>query len=154
MYRRILVPVDGSECSTRAAAHAGALARAFASEVVLLYVRDAASVLRDGVVDAGPLLDDKQREGTEALARAADALGGYACARQMVDGDPVDEIARAASAVDLVVMGCHDRGLVGRLIRGSMTERVLHRVDCPLLVVPCGSPESAANAANAGSGAS
>jgi nucleotide-binding universal stress UspA family protein len=144
MYRRILVPVDGSACSDHAVAHAGALARAFGSEVILLQVRDAASVLRDGIVDAAELLEQRRQEGERALDSAASILAGWPAERRMVDGDPAAEIARAAAELDLVVMGCHGRGILGRLVFGSLAEAVLHRTTCPLLVVPCSRPGEAA----------
>ena len=143
MYRRILVPVDGSSCSDESVAHAGALARALGSEVVLLHVRDTPSVLRDGVVNAAALLEQAQHAGEQALDRAVSALAGWPAERRLVDGDPAAEITLAAGELDLVVMGCHDAGLLRRLVFGSLTETVLHRVACPLLVVPCSRPGEA-----------
>ena len=143
-YKRVLVAIDGSPCGDRAAAQAGALARMFGSEVVLLHVRDIATFLRDGVIEAAALLDEERAAGERALDRAATALGGWPAERRMSDADPAEEIARAAADFDLVVMGSHGRRLLGRLILGSVSQNVLHRVSCAVLVVPCAEPADGA----------
>ena len=52
-------------------------------------------------------------------------------------GRPADEIVAAARepGVDVVVVGARGLGLVRRLALGSVSDRVLHRADCPVLVV-------------------
>lgn len=54
---------------------------------------------------------------------------GDAAASQIV------AVARA-SAAGLVVMGTHGRGGFERLLLGSVAEKVLQKVHCPLLIVP------------------
>ncbi len=135
MYERILVPIDGGDCSEHAAEHARDLARALGSSVTLLFVRDTPSLLRDGVVDVGPLLEDAHREGQLALERVALTFGAGAPRSEIVDGDPAAVIVEASRRFDLVVMGCHARGLLQRMVLGSVTASVLHRIACPLLIV-------------------
>ena len=54
------------------------------------------------------------------------------------NGDPVDQILAAADEVeaDLIVMPTAGRTGVFDALRGSTTERVLRRAQCPLLAVP------------------
>jgi len=51
-------------------------------------------------------------------------------------GDPADEIMAVAQDVgaDLIVLGCHERGAVERMLLGSVSTKVLHNARCPVLV--------------------
>ena len=52
-------------------------------------------------------------------------------------GDPGDQIVAAAEAegVEMIVVGSHGRGTVGRLLLGSVSEKVVRSAACPVLVV-------------------
>lgn len=66
------------------------------------------------------------------------AREGWTWRRVARDGRPVDEILSAAEQADadLVVMATEGRHGFLDTLRGSVTERVLHGVRCPLLAVP------------------
>jgi nucleotide-binding universal stress UspA family protein len=53
------------------------------------------------------------------------------------EGDPAAEILRLAqeARVDLIVMGMHGRTGLGRLLMGSVAERVVRQAPCPVLTV-------------------
>lgn len=66
-------------------------------------------------------------------------------------GDPAERIVAAAAEhdVDVIVVGSHSRGLVGRLLAGSVSDSVAHHADRPVLVVsedrqPAAGPRPAA----------
>ncbi|MGH7895403.1 MAG: universal stress protein [Candidatus Binatia bacterium] len=72
------------------------------------------------------------------LARAEDQLGRLGkVERSVVVGHPAAEVVAAAeeSGVDLVVVGARGLGAAGRLILGSVSERVLQHAPCPVLIV-------------------
>ncbi len=73
------------------------------------------------------------------LKRAASSLGASIgpVERSVVLGQPATEILAAAEApgVDLVVIGARGLGLFGRLVLGSVSDRVVHHAPCPVLVV-------------------
>jgi len=56
---------------------------------------------------------------------------------QLVVGDPIDEILRAAEALsaDMIVLSTHDSAGLERLLLGSVTEAVVRRARCAVLVV-------------------
>jgi nucleotide-binding universal stress UspA family protein len=137
MYRRILVPTDGSACSDEAVAHALAIAKAMGSAVVFLFVMDTLRTWREGVVNGAEALQLLAAEGRTILDRAADAAvsAGVGAHGELVEGTAADVIVRRSADFNLIVMGSHGRGLLERLTVGSVTESVLHRVTCPLLVV-------------------
>lgn len=53
------------------------------------------------------------------------------------EGDPGDGIIAAAESekADMIVVGSHGRSSVGRYLLGSVSDHVVHRAQCPVLVV-------------------
>lgn len=144
MFDRILLPTDGSPHALEAARVAAELARRHGSSVRLLSVVEPPE-------GAGASLPAEVRE--ELIARVAQrASSSLAQAEQVLREAGVDppDARVAAGAPDRVIIeeatsGCFDliimgsRGISldagrGRLI-GSVTEWVLHRSPCPVLVV-------------------
>jgi nucleotide-binding universal stress UspA family protein len=91
------------------------------------------------MVNVQDLLRELRADAARILERSkAVALEhGISAREQIIDGSPAEEIVRAAGSFDLAVMGSHGRGFLKRLILGSVTQAVLHRVAKPLLVVHC-----------------
>lgn len=136
----ILCPVDFSPCAARALDHAVAMARWYGAKLALLYVFPNLPA-----VDLPPLaLSDGDRE------RLVTELRQVACRVQGVDvtvevreaPDVHFEINAVAAqrAVDLLVMGSHGRSGLNRLFLGSVTERVIRKPPCPVMVVPEAAP--------------
>lgn len=75
--------------------------------------------------------------GAQLLANRARAAGARATFL-VWEGDPAEVIVDASEAenVDVVILGSHRRGLLGRLVLGSMSTRVSEQAHCPVLVVP------------------
>ncbi|MBI4579268.1 MAG: universal stress protein [Planctomycetes bacterium] len=71
---------------------------------------------------------------------------GLEVTTRIVVGSPVIEIVDEAQAVgaDLIVMGSHRHGMIHHLLLGSVSEGVLRRVTCPVLLVPAPKPEATA----------
>lgn len=108
--RSIVVGIDGSRESLRAAAVAGAVGKRLGVRPTFLVATGG----RSNEIDAAAL----ERSGLDL------AYG---------DGHPVATLVEAARNADLVVVG--SRGLRGLRSLGSVSERVAHRADCSLLVV-------------------
>jgi len=136
MFERILLAVDGSEPSTRAARLAGELGSKLGSEVVVFHVREKMTG-RSGAYDlelsedAAALVDDAVAELKDAgVSARGELLRGIA-------GHSAKLIVEAAKAEDaeLIVMG--SRGLIefGGMFLGSVTHKVLHLGEIPVLVV-------------------
>jgi nucleotide-binding universal stress UspA family protein len=90
------------------------------------------------------LLQELRTE-ADRLARA-----GYAVTAEVVFGDPARRIIEyvAGGGIDLVAMATHGRSGIGRLVLGSVAERVLHGVAVPVLLMR--SPEAAVRINTAG----
>jgi nucleotide-binding universal stress UspA family protein len=142
-FRKILLPVDGSEASLEAVTPAEKVAALYDSEVVLLHAMPpwppAGAVLpgmEAGMPEPQPIPNPDQDPATEkAAARLRHA--GLAVVRRTVAGDPAAEIVDLshASGVDLIVMATHGRSGVARWMLGSTAERVVRSVGVPVLLV-------------------
>lgn len=145
MFKRVLVPVDGSQTSIRALTTALQMARETSAQLRLLYVveelvylsgydqfgvysGDVTAIIRES---GQKILDDCM-----AIASAA----GVQADRVLVDtftqrlGDVVADAARAWNA-DLVVVGTHGRRGIGRVLMGSGAEEIVRLAPVPVLVV-------------------
>lgn len=144
MYRRILVPTDGTERSTNALETALRLAELGQGTVIGIHASPPPYVMAPELGLAAPIHDAWRREreqlGQDAVAyirrRAGEA--GIPCETVLVTGmAPCDAIIRSARELlcDLIVMASRGRGgLAGRLI-GSETWKVLRHSAIPVLVL-------------------
>ena len=138
---RILHPTDFSECAEQARVEATRLARALWGELVLFHVSVQASLYAEGMgmADVQKVYDAQRKWAEETLeARAAEARAGGVTARWRLGvGVPFEEIVRAAQeeGADLIVMGTHGRRALGRLLLGSVANRVIRLAGCPVLTV-------------------
>ncbi len=138
---RILCPTDFSEFSGQAFRHAMALARTFHSRLRVVHVIPTAVPGVDSVYGGAPwLLTPEDRGRVEEDLRRF--LGPAREARvdhetEIREGDPWREIERAAAEMeaDLVVLGTHGRSGIERLVIGSVAEKVIRRLPCPVLTV-------------------
>ncbi|PZN32053.1 MAG: universal stress protein [Proteobacteria bacterium] len=144
MYKKILVPVDGSEASKRALAEAVKLAQSQGAVLRLVHVVNphiAVSAF-DAVYDYEQLIDSFRKSGAKILeeAEASARTDGLEVQTSMVEsiaGAAADGILEEAARwpADLIVMGTHGRRGVRRLVMGSDAEQVLRSAPVPVLLV-------------------
>jgi nucleotide-binding universal stress UspA family protein len=140
---RILVPVDGSEYSRFAAAHAVRLARIEGAEVLFLHVVDEqiaeelAQCVREG--DGRRIEERLQEHGRTCLSDVAQLAeaDGVPHRELLAEGDPCAVICDTATREnsDLIVVGRIGRRGARRILMGSITRRVIESTDRPVLVV-------------------
>jgi nucleotide-binding universal stress UspA family protein len=136
VYDAILLPVDGSDAADAAVEHAADLARTYGATV---HVFSAAEPIPTAEADAATVLDSIQSEAERTVEATAARLrdAGVDVTTAVDTGSAYRAIlAYAESAgVDLVVMGTHGRSGVGRVLLGSVTEKVVRHADVPVLTV-------------------
>ena len=144
MYKRILVPVDGSHTSTRGLQEAVKLAKDQRAIVKLMHVVDEWSVTQnlDVMGGAGDVLDMLEESGKKALKNAktlADRHGIKAetAIYRNLSGRVADFIIREARKwrADLIVMGTHGRRGFSHVLLGSDAEAVVKQSPVPVMLV-------------------
>jgi nucleotide-binding universal stress UspA family protein len=162
VMRTILHPTDFSPPCEEAFRMACSLARAQTARLILLHVAEPAppppsttlprSVRpasgRPAVLPEPPPpkfstalaapLPAKERKGLEEMLRRLEVSArGLQVNSQLLEGDPATRIVDAAQAAgcDLIVMGTQGRTGLGRLLLGSVAERVLRSAPCPVVTV-------------------
>jgi nucleotide-binding universal stress UspA family protein len=134
----ILVGVDGSRTSLRAAAYAGGLARRQGSRLLAVYVGRipaSASVAPGGVAVMSETFEQIADELKQLMLSRTDETGVTAefCS---VRGDPLAELTKIAEQMhaDLVVVGASEH--LGHRIVGSLASRLVRAGKWPVTVVP------------------
>ena len=152
--KRILCPVDFSDCSRRALDHALAVARCYGSTVTALHVISPAPVMAAGPHYAGAaarvttaLPPTDRHIATAQVQRLAEAehVPGVRVATLVAEAPVIyTEILEQAERLgaDLVVLGTHGRSGFERLFLGSTAERVLRTARCPVMTVPPKAPDA------------
>lgn len=142
MFKKILVPTDGSELAASAATMAAQLAQSQGAEVVGVYVIDPFPYI--GIGDASAVgLQAYLSEAKLAASEALDAIS-KACAAAGVrfTGDTIERNVvyegildtAKAEGCDLIVMASHGRKGVTALILGSVAQKVLTHSPIPVLI--------------------
>ena len=143
MYKRAVVPLDGSAVAETILPFVLAIAGPLDLEVVLLrVVQPLPPVVIEGsrhvVADA---METRSVDAEEYLAALAVELRhkGVRVERLVRSGAPTDEILAGAreTGADLIAMTTHGRSGLGRLLFGSVAEDVLRQSDIPVLLMRC-----------------
>jgi nucleotide-binding universal stress UspA family protein len=140
-YKRILVPVDGSETSNKALVAALNMARDNGGSLRLLHSIDELTLV-SGLEDSGYVMKVAHEYGEKTLAEAlaiAKSAGIEADTRLVETpglrlGQVVANEAKAWNA-DLIAVGTHGRRGIGRVLLGSGAEQVIRDAPVPVLVV-------------------
>jgi len=143
MFKKILVPTDGSTLAQSAATTAAQLAKSQGAEVIGVYVIDPFPYIGMGEASAAGL-QSYLTESRNLAGQALDALGKV-CAAEGVPfaGDTIErnvvyegviETAQAEGC-DLIVMASHGRQGMKALILGSVAQKVLTHASVPVMIV-------------------
>ena len=144
MYNNILVPVDGSQYSIRAAVRAVDIAEKYQGKLTLLHVINPSQLTGLGPSQDPPPITEQMVSSLNAaghamIKEALDAVGDTTVeiAAEVLWGAPERVILThvAEKKFDLIVMGSRGLGAISGLFLGSVSDRVLHRSPCPVLIV-------------------
>ena len=143
MFKRILVPTDGSEITERAVASALGLATALGAEIFTIFVKEPfpyGAVAEMQPTPPQEFFDAQEQTAAKNVRAVIDACdaAGIVCHAQTVEGlQPWEAIVAHAAEqrCDLLVMGSHGRSGLASLFLGSETQDVLKHTKVPVLVV-------------------
>lgn len=143
MFKRILVPTDGSDLSEKAIHAAAEFARDNKGTIVGLAVGDPypyppfteAAILPDQATFEKEV-QTRTESNVKKIAAAADKVNVPFENYTLLSEDPASEIIKAAEkhSCDIVFMASHGRRGLDRLLLGSVTQKVLLRSTVPVLV--------------------
>jgi nucleotide-binding universal stress UspA family protein len=141
MYKKILVPLDGSELAEKALDEALKLANCFGAEMILFQVVPFMPIYGSPELVTPLIVDEKQKEAAEKyLANLAEELKkkGLMVTATVRTGQQVAvEIIDFAkeSGADLIVMCTHGRSGITRWMLGSVALKLLTRGEKPILLI-------------------
>lgn len=145
----LLVPVDGSKGANKAAALAARLAEkldvplrlicAFPQDPLEAFGYPVSSNPHDYKYFSPEAFDQLREQTTEnAFKTAREAMGDIAVSveQEVVPGEPAPAILEHASKVDdpMIVIGSRGLNRFSEVVIGSVSQRVLHHADCPVLI--------------------
>jgi nucleotide-binding universal stress UspA family protein len=147
MYKKILVPLDGSERAEKILPHVEGIALQNKSVVILIHVviipqivDPTAEISKSGFFTSlGHRLESDKKKAEDYLSKMKARLQEKKIETQahVVLGLPHDAISQMAEQenVDLVAMASHGRSGASQFFYGSVAVAVMNRVDRPLLMV-------------------
>jgi len=143
MYKKILVPVDGSPTSRLGLNEAIKMAKDHHAKLRLFHLVDEYAGMSGSVImDAGDLFEALRQSGRYILKRAETLARRKGLAPESVmlesfGGRAADFIVQQANewGADLIVLGTHGRRGVKRLVMGSDAEQVVRTAPVPVLLV-------------------
>ena len=151
--QHILVPIDGSENSLKAAAFGGNLANLLDAQLTILLIQDERSVVSkawdtpagasnlgselSSTKDARATFEQASIENELAAARNASGEVSKGINVAQIWGHPARDICSYAAEndVDLIVMGSHGRTGLKKLLLGSVSHAVVNTANCAVTVV-------------------
>jgi nucleotide-binding universal stress UspA family protein len=138
MFNNILLAVDGSEYSHRAIEYARSLTELYGANLWLVHVFSNTSDLL-GYEDFEKLYAKRKSAGQAVLDSAKKILGSttFKVHEELLEGSEAEAILSTAenNQVDLIVMGTRGFGAVKGLLVGSVSRKVIHLSNCPVMVV-------------------
>ncbi len=138
-FRRIVVPVDGSEPSRKALKNAIFLSKKTKLPLLAMYVIDMNIYSKTLVSDeVSKQWRSVLRNEGESLLHEIDQLAkqsNISIETKLMDGNPGEKIIENIKENDLVIMGSKGKTSMDRIFIGSVSEFVLHHSNCAVMVV-------------------
>ncbi|MGN1321590.1 MAG: universal stress protein [Methanosphaera sp.] len=145
MYKKILLPTDGSKNSYKAIKHAYEIAKDEDAEILVLNVVDSkhlTSLPEDALTDEALSVFEKQSEVvTERVVKQIEDIDSDFATKVStlsVEGNPVDAILKVSEKkdIDLIVIASSGKHMLDRFLLGSVTEKTIRYSKVPVLVIP------------------
>ncbi len=145
MIDTVVVPLDRSLVAERAVPFAEAVARQIGARLIFLSVVELPVDFAEWVETVAQVKMEAEREYTEYLKEVASRVEGVEVDVAVRFGSAATEILKFVESLPraLLVMASHGRTGFRRLVLGSVTQQVVHRITTPVIVVPARAPDPA-----------
>lgn len=137
MIKNILVPVDGSDGSDKSVAKAIEIAEVCGAKLNFLYVANINQLAINAALSQA-ILEAVTKAGKTIIERAENMVpSGIPCESILETGSPAAVILEFEEKLnaDLIVMGSRGLGVVKGVLLGSVSQYIMERSKCPVLVV-------------------
>jgi nucleotide-binding universal stress UspA family protein len=135
---RILFPTDFSDTATKALNRAVALTEDFDAELYVLHIVDDTLISTHVDAERKLILEELRRHALDEMQKQLppDLLQNFETTGAVKRGEPGKQICAFAEThgCDLIVMGSHGRTGLGRLLIGSVADKVVRRAKCPVFI--------------------
>jgi len=139
IFQKILVPLDGSEHSSRALEVAIHLAKQLNCKLVLLSVYSMVAASGSSPELSLMAIDGSRDRGKEILKKAEEKVNSemIEVETELAAGTAVETIVEKSKEgkFDMIVMGARGLGTMKKLLIGSVSEGVIKNAPCPVLIV-------------------
>lgn len=136
---KLLVPVDGSEQSSKAAEWAGRWANQVDGTVTLLHIYDITATEAVGLASLSKeqVEEIKEHVSNASFENAKALMAGFEPLTVITTGDPADEILSHAKLenIDHIVMGSRGMSPVRELLLGSVSDKTIRHAPCPVTII-------------------
>ncbi len=132
MYRRIILPTDGSELAMQGVKEGLKLAKTLDVPATAIYVVEMGDIrISDKVKNS---LKKTAERALKEVERAADGMG-VDLETKMMKGNPYEEICEFAKEDDVIYISSHGMSGFREIFMGSTTNRILQHASCTVSVV-------------------
>jgi nucleotide-binding universal stress UspA family protein len=141
MYKKILVPLDGSKTAEGVLSHAKALAYSEGAEIILLNVASnpAQSFAFEDPAIAGATVEDEEEKAGKYMDAMCSQIrtAGFKVTCMVRQGGAANMILKVAEdlGVDVIAMSTHGRSGAAHWLIGSVAERVVRHSKIPVLMI-------------------
>lgn len=139
MYKKILVPTDGSEFAKKAQQHALFLAKVSGAEIIAVSVTENNFVnglpLDDEIYQLNQILNERSEENLKEFDKLNE--DDLKITHVIREGSPAKVILEVAKEenIDLIVMGSSGKSGFDRFIMGSVADKVVNSAKCAVLII-------------------
>ncbi|RAP45420.1 MAG: universal stress protein UspA [Methanosphaera sp. rholeuAM6] len=150
MYKKILLPTDGSKNSEKAIEHALSIAEHEDAEIVILNVVDSVYLTglpeEDLITKSEMILEEESKKVTsrvetiikELEEEKGDESKDIKMSTRTIEGNAADVILQISEKedIDLIVIASSGKHMLDRFLLGSVTEKTVRHTKVPTLVIP------------------
>ncbi len=138
--KKILIPIDGSDYSMRAAEYGVNVAKMLKAEITVVYVIDLVALDQIARASEKDNVETELKQDGERFLKYVQGVAqkeGVKASLLLAKGRPFEQIVHLAKGLkmELIVMGTYGRRGAERILLGSVAERVIEYATCPVLVV-------------------
>ncbi len=136
MYKKVLVPTDGSEQSKKAVEHAAKLSKALNAKITLLYVINLPYIKQITLVGEHAA-EELRKKGERILKDAEEIVKKYGVEyeKKIDEGDPASVIVEYGKKHDAIIMASHGHSAITKLLLGSVADKVVRTSTVPVTIV-------------------